>query len=283
MKRTLFVICLAAFTAATVRAEDAVWKVKGMLGAAYNATSVSDNWSGTEKNSQNWGVKLDASAEKDKTETNWLNTLKEEYGRAKIAGSEEQTSADRVEFNSVFTKKLSFYVNPYAGLSALTQHWYWGDPVTYTESLGNGIWIINAPEQQLKTRAGIAFKQLRDTAKDKLDAATGQIVKYSSADDPNTAPVEETRNTTGGEWITNYELLLNQNVKFASEAKVFTAFNAGANLRWDNSLYVKLSSIATMQLSYLAVYNYDNTPHPVWPQDVEKRLTLTFGMSYNLF
>jgi hypothetical protein len=282
MKKYLMVIGVIFASAALSAAEDAKWKVKGMFGASYNATSVSDNWSGTEKNSQNWGLKLDASAEKDEVKTNWINTLKEEYGKAKIAGSEEQTSADQVDFTSVYSRKLSFYVNPYAGLDVLTQHWLWGDPVTYTESLGDGVWIVNKPEQQLKTRAGIACKQLRDTAKPKV-LAGGTIVQYSSADDPNTPWIEETKNTTGGEWITNYEVLMNKDVKFTSEAKLFTSFAGGANLRWDNSLYVKLTTLATMQLNYLWVYNYDNSPHPVWPQDVEKRLTLAFGFSYNLF
>jgi hypothetical protein len=282
MKKMLLVVITVLFVSAVLNAEEAKWKLKGMLGASYNSTSVTENWSGPEKNSQNWGVKLDASAEKDEAKTNWLNTLKEEYGRTKISGSEEQTSADRIEFNSVYTRKLSFYVNPYAGLSVLTQNWLWGDPVTYTESLGNGVWLVNTPKQQLKTRAGVAFQQLRDTPKYKT-LPSGLIALYSSADDPATLEIEETKTTTGGEWITNYELLIKNDVKFTSEAKVFSAFKGGANLRWDNSLYVKLTSIVTMQMNYLAVYNYDNLPHPVWPQDVEKRLTISFGLSYNLF
>lgn len=264
-------------------AADSPWKVKGIVGASYNSTSVTDNWSGSEKNSQSWGAKLDASAERDTAGTNWMNTLKEEYGRAKVAGTDEQTSADTIDFSSVYSKKMSAYVNPYVGLLVNTQNWRMADPITYTESLGNGVWIINTPAQQLKTRAGIAFKQYYDSPKDKLDAATGLLVKVSAADDPATPEIEDWKASTGGEWITNYDLVLNQDVKFASEARVFSAFKGGANLRWDNNLYVKLASIVTMQLNYLAVYNFDAAPQPVWPQDVEKRLTLTVGVSYNLF
>jgi hypothetical protein len=72
-------------------------------------------------------------------------------------------------------------------------------------------------------------------------------------------------------------------MKFASEARVFSAFNGGASLRWDKSLYFKLSRYVTMQLNYLAVYTFDRSPRPVWPQDIEKRLTLMLGTSYNLF
>jgi hypothetical protein len=244
-----------------------------MFGANFNATSVSKNWRGAEKNSESWGVKLDASAERDVSASNWANTLKEEYGRAKTAGNKEQTSADLIYFSSVYTKKLSFYVNPYASFITDTQNDRLMDPVTLTEALGNGVWLINKPAQQLKTRAGVAFKQYFDSVKNGV----------SLADDPATAKIEEWKTSIGGELITNYELLINKDVKFTSEANLFSAFDGGANLRWDNSLYVKLSSLLTMQASYLFKYNYDKNTRPVWPQAAERRLTLGIGVSYNLF
>jgi len=278
-----FVLCIGiVFVCSRLFAEDTKWKFKGMFGANFNATSVSNNWSGAEKNSGSWGVKLDALAERDVSVSNWANTLKEEYGRTKTSGSKEQTSADLIYFNSVYTKKMSFYVNPYMSFVTDTQHNKLIDPVTLTESLGNGLWLINKTTQQLKTRAGVAFKQLFDSVKNKT-LSTGQIVQYSSADNPNTAKIEEWKSSTGGELITNYDLLINKDVKFSSEANVFSAFDGGANLRWDNNLYVKLSGVVTMQLNYLAKYNYDKNTRPVWPQDIERRLTIGVGVSYNLF
>lgn len=266
-----------------VMAQDSAWKWKGMFGASYNATSVSENWSGSEKNAQSWGAKLDVSGERDTTLNNFAMILKEEYGRTKAAGAAEQVNADLIDLSSVFTRKLSFYVNPYAGFIVNTQHYRFFDPVTYSESLGNGVWLINSPVQQLKTRTGIAFHQKFGSVRDRVDPVTGLVIRYSAVDDPATAEIEGAVYETGGEWITNYDVLFNANTKFITEARVFSAFKGGANLRWDNSLYVKLSKLLTLQLNYLMIYNYDQAPHPVWPQGIEKRMTVILGFSYNMF
>ena len=260
----MVLICAGAF------AEDSKWKYKGMVSANLGATSVSSNWSGAEKNSGSWGVKLDASAERDASDNNWMNTLKEEYGRTKTAGSREQTSADIFYFTSVYTRKLSHYVNPYVSFVTDTQNNRFLDPVKLTESAGNGLFITNTKTQQLKTRVGFAVKQLFDSV-------------GNSADDPNTLKIEERKDSAGGEWITNYELLIKNDVKFTTETNVFTAFDGGANLRWDNNLYVKLSSIVTMQANYLFNYTFNKNTHPVWPNDAETRFTVGLGVSYNLF
>ncbi|OQA92613.1 MAG: hypothetical protein BWY26_00152 [Elusimicrobia bacterium ADurb.Bin231] len=274
MKRLSLPVAVIVFLSSLSFAADSAWKYKGIFSANITATSVSNNWSGAEQDSRSWGVKLDAAAERDVASSNWLNTLREEYGRTKNTGSEEQTSADLIYFNSIYTKKMSIYVNPYAGFLADTQHDKFADPVTLTESFGNGIWIKSTPEQQLKTRVGVAFKQYYDSKKNGV----------SKADDPGTLnKIEKWKTSTGGEWITNYDLLVNKDVKFASEANVFSAFDGGATLRWDNNLYVKLSSILTLQLNYLVRYNYDKNIKPVWPKDVEERLTIGLGLSYNLF
>lgn len=254
-----------------------------MLGASYNATSVTENWTGPEKNAQSWGLKLNAAAEQDTARTNWLTSLKEEFGRTQTAGSDELTSADLIDLNSVYSIKKSQYVNPYVGFIATTQNWKLLNPVTYTESVGNGVWVIKKPTQELRTRAGLAFRQVYDAVDYRRNATTGLREGYSSADNPATPNIEELQHQTGGEWITNYMVSLNQNAKLESEARVFSEFNGGANLRWDNNLYVKLSTLVTMQLNYLWIYNYSRLPHPVWPLDSEKRLSVIIGFSYNLF
>jgi hypothetical protein len=175
----------------TAGAEGGAWNFKGMIGATYNSTNVSDNWSGTEKNSESWGAKLDLAAEQDTALANWTTTLKEEYGRTKVAGVEDQVSADLIDFMSVYTHKLNVYVNPYVSLAVNTQNWRLLDPVTYTESVGNGVWLLDRPRQQLKTRAGLAFRQTFDMAQEVIDPATGLTRRVSSADDPATLAVED--------------------------------------------------------------------------------------------
>lgn len=105
----------------------------------------------------------------------------------------------------------------------------------------------------------------------------------SAADDPATLEVEEMKSDTGGELIMNYDLLLMENTKFVSEAKLFAASGGGANLRWDNNLYLKLQKYLTIQLGYLAVYNHNDTLNTSFPEDMETKMLLALGISYNLF
>ncbi|MGA2091226.1 MAG: DUF481 domain-containing protein [Endomicrobiales bacterium] len=247
-----------------VSAADGPWKLSGMLGATYNSTSVTENWQGPEKNTQSWSANLNASAEQDTVMTNWLSTLTEQYGTTQTAGTNALTNADLIDLDSVYTFKLGHFLNPYLGFIATTQNWKFLNPVTYTESIGDGFWLIKKPEQELRTRFGLAFRQVYQ-------------------DNPEIPIVGAVSHQTGAEWNTNYMVALNPNTKLESEARLFSAFDGGDDMWWNNSLYFKLSSLITMQLNYLWIYNYNMIPHPVWPQDSERRFSVIFGFAYNLF
>ena len=273
---TVMAVCLCSLTSA----ETGKWTYKGMLAASYNQTQVSPNWPGGENNTSNWSAKLDASAEKSFSKTNWLNILKTEYGKSKIAGGPQQESSDLFKFDSIYTWKLNAIVDPFLSGSIETQYSEFYDPATYIETAGVGRTIIEQKPHLLKTRAGVAFRQKFD----KKELIVGQLNQYtSSVDNPKTAKIEEVKTGVGAEWVTNYEWLISENTKFISEAKVFDAFDGGASVCWDSGLYVKLSKYFTLQLSYLAIYDYSGYSKPVWPNDIETRMTTAIGFSYNIF
>jgi hypothetical protein len=285
MKKIWAVLAVMLLSGAGAYAEDPVakWKITGIAGFTYGLTEVSSNWTGTEKNSKSWMGKFDATLERDDATTNWANTLKEEFGKARQAGSDETTSADLIDFRSIVLWKYSIYVNPYVSGLVTTQNSAFLDPVTYTESAGVGFWLLKRPEQNLMTKAGIALRQKYDSIKWVTNATTGLSERYSSLDKPETAKIEDSLQETGGEWITNYDLLLTPNTKFVSEARVFSAFKGGANLRWDSSLYLKAGKYLTTQVGYLLIYDFDRIPRRSWPSDIETRFLVTIGMSFNLF
>jgi len=282
MKR-LCTVMAVLFVFSRLNAQEAKWTYKGMVGGNYNSTNVTDNWSGAERNSESWAASLDASGVRDSGVSNWATALEERYGRSKVAGSPDNTSNDLIELNSVYTAKVSTLLNPYAGLIIDTQNWQMFRPVVYTESAGDSVWIINKPEHMLKTRAGVALKQTYDVVHQKTDPVTGVVTYYSAADDSSTPQIEQAKHQTGVEWVTNYDVSLSSSARFISEARVFDGCKGGADLRWESNLFVKLSSIITLQLNYLWIYNFENNPQPVWPQDIEKRLSLVVGVAYNLF
>lgn len=232
------------------------WNVSGVIAANYSETAVSDNWSAGEVDARSWLVKGDGSANKDEETTGWLNTLKVEFGKSSLGGLTEQENADLIDFDSVYTYKLSMYANPYVALTADSQFTELFDPAVLGESAGIGWVMVTGEKQNLKTRVGAA---LRQTVSSGMSA----------------------ENTTGGEWITNYDLKVNKNAKLVSEFKVFSAFDAAADMRWDSSFFVKLGKYLTAQAGYLAVNS--GIPGRDFSDTVQTRLTFGLGVSYNLF
>ncbi len=273
-------VCLFAFTylPAEDKPEPKDWKFKGFLGASLAETNVSRDWSGSAVDSTNWVAKLDSSAEKDWTKTNWLNKLKSELGRTRTENGSSET-ADLIYGNSIYSCKFAQAFSAYTALTVDTQHTELADPIIYDESLGVSWRIIDKPKHHLSVRSGAAAQQTHDPKDYNKDTKKW----YSSTDDPSTSKIEEMRREFGGEFITNYDLLFGTDKKIVSEAKVFTAFNAGASLRWDTGLYFKLNKFLTLQLSYLAIYKYNEDIDPSWPKDIETKFSIMLGFSYNIF
>ncbi len=258
MKKIIILLTASIISYSPLMAVSQDLKLKGIFGAVYNQTGVSDNWSGQEKDSKSWGVSLDASAEKDYTDTKWLSVLKEGYGKSEVTGTPEQISLDLIDFTSVFSYDWTRLLNPYVGLAVTTVNNTFLDPVTYVESAGIGWALLRRDTHHLNVRTGFAYKQI-----------------FSST--------TEAYRQTGAECVVNYDVLLSSNTKFVSEARTFTAFKGGGDLRWDNSLFVKVSKYVTIQLNYLEIYDSQRIPKPVWPNDIETRFTVSIGLSYDLF
>jgi hypothetical protein len=270
--------------ATAARAQDeSPWKLSGMIGLNLNLTNHSRNWSGDETDASSWMLKFEFTAERDGTRTNWLTTLKDDFGKAKQGDNPEKKSADLVFFDSILGLKTSMSLKPFVSLNIQTQNDELFDPAKFTESVGVAWDIVTQERQNFKTRLGAAFRQIYDPVDLVKDETTGELIDVTSTDDPDTPEIEEWQHDVGAEWVTNYDVLFGENSKFTTEVRVFSAFNGGADLRWDNSLYIKLASVFTMQLGYLVVYEYDEHIKPIWPNDIETRLTLAFGVSYNIF
>lgn len=281
--RKILCIGIVLVFCSSLFAQDQGWKLKGMVGGTYSQTDVSDNWTGNDKDVVNWGFKLDAQGERITQNADWVTTLQEQYGKTRLAGNPEQISSDLIMLESVYNFISGGFLNPFVSARADTQNDNFLAPVTYTEAAGLGVVIIKNPVQNLKTRVGLAFKQELDTVHTRIDPVTLAVTSYSAADNPATPEIETSLYQTGVEWDTNYDLLVDKNIKFISEAQVFDGFYGGLGLRWDNSLFIGLGKYLTMQVGYLVIYQYDKYLKPVWPQDIQKRLTLILGVSYNIF
>jgi len=246
-----------AATSESPKPEPAKWKKSGVLMLSYNQTAPSDNWAGTESYSRSWSARLDLSAERTASNTNWLTTFKEYYGETESKDT-HAVSLDMIEFNTVWVYRIYRYLQPYGSFYVLSQNNRFWDPVTYMESAGLNFTIMENAVNTLKVRAGGALRQVDDS-------------------------INGNKRESGAEGVMNYSLLFHKSARFVSEARVFESFENGEDLRWDNRLFLKTGPWFTTEFGYTVFFDRSRIPAHSWPHDVETLLYAGIGFSFNVF
>jgi hypothetical protein len=242
--------------------KDHEWIIRGIVGINYNQTLVSPNWSGSEDNTYSWVIRNEWRANRIGKKTNWENWLDTEYGEART-GEDPVKNQDRYFLESLFYWKIRRFFNPYLNFTWNTQFTTFNDPVRYKESAGILARIIEKEKMWFTSRVGWALVQDIDSAREE------QLILK-----------------TGPEWINQFEVVSNSYLRFRTETRYFHDVIAGGPyLRWDSNLYIKLKAYLTASLGYRVDFQYDKTATPPQelPRDLERRIILVFGFSYNLF
>jgi hypothetical protein len=252
------------------------WKISAMTGLNFSSTSVSSNWAGSEQNT--WGLTLftDGTAERQFDKLGWKSRFNAEYGQTK-SGQQILKSSDLLHTDSYLRWKVLERFNPYVDLTFDSQFDQFLRPMVLSQSLGMSAYILNQPKQVLSTRAGLALKEVYDPA-DILSRPLNVVLLTSTSDSGST------RFYFGTASVTNYDLSAGQFVKFSSELRLFAPINfEGLDMRFDNSLYFKLSKYLTFKVGFLALYNYVKDYPVVWPRDIRTKTTTGLGLSWSLF
>ena len=81
------------------------------------------------------------------------------------------------------------------------------------------------------------------------------------SDDPATTNIEKFKAETGIESVTNGEYVLAENMLFKSSLHLFSRFNSMDvwDVRWDNSIVAKINDYLNTSLSYLLIYQKDQS------------------------
>jgi hypothetical protein len=258
----ILIFSIATVSSGEAQEKDYFWIIRGIVGASYNLTLVSANWSGSEENNYSWVIRNEWRANRIGKTTNWENWLDTEYGQAQT-GEDPVKNQDRYFLESLFYWKIHRFFNPYLNFTWDTQFTTFNDPVQYKESAGILARIIKQESLWLTTRAGWALVQDIDSSrKDRL------IIK------------------TGPEWINQFEMLLNSFFRLRTETRYFHDVIEGEpDIRWDTNLYLKLNAYLTASIGYRVDFKYNKEADPPQelPRDFEKRFIMVIGFSYNLF
>ncbi|MFZ0455463.1 MAG: DUF3078 domain-containing protein [Ignavibacteriaceae bacterium] len=193
--------------------------------------------------------------------TGWTfsNNLKFAYGRTKLGGTDFRTNDNELYLESVISKNIGWVVAPYFSNTVRSPlgvgYTYATDPPAEIAAffdpgyVSQSVGFTYQKEQVFNTRLGIAVQE----------TFTSKNTQFS--DDPSTPNIEKFKAETGLESVTNGEYVLAQNMLFKSSLRLFSRFKTLDvwDVRWDNSIVAKINDYLNTSLSYLLIYQKDQS------------------------
>lgn len=229
-----------------------------------------DNWSKGGENSWAWQLNFNAKANLEQEKYSWNNSAKISYGMTKVGDLSARKAADEIKLETVYTYKMSLYVNPYVAATGLTQFTdgyaytdtsktvisHLLDPGYFTQSAGVGI----QPFKILKTRLGAALKE---TVADEFSDTYAKGEKF--------------RVEYGAESVTDVNWQMTETILFTSKLEMFSNLKAldQIDVNWDNLISAKIAKYLSVSFNVKIFYDRDISPVRQLKQ------TLAVGLSYS--
>ncbi len=281
MKKTV-VLTILIFSATWLTAQESsvntAWHQELVSNLNFTQNSF-DNWAQGGEDSWSWLINLNGKLSRDSDSHSWVNTCKLAFGKTKVESENARKAVDEVFLESVFTRKLNEFLNPYVSFTAKTQftsgYEYsdtgkeeisnFLDPGYFTQSFGLGY----APSDIFQTRFGGAVKET---------AADEYAEVYS--DDPDTDDeIEDLKVEYGAESVTDLNLKLAENILFTSKLGMFSDLNRvdEVDVDWDNLFSAKVNEYINVSLSVKILYDKDIHVKRQMQQ------VLAVGVSYSFF
>jgi hypothetical protein len=247
-----------------------------MVGSLNLTQANFDNWAQGGENSFAWQLNLNGLFDYEQEKYKWSNAAKITYGENKIGSQDARKSIDEIKLESVYSYKISNFVNPYLSLTGETQmapgYQYsdtakvriadFLDPGYFTQGIGAAI----EPAKEFKTRLGFALKQ----------TVANDFVFYS--DDPGTEKIEKVRIEPGIESVSDLATKLSEQIIFTSKLELFSNVKRlnEIDVRWDNIFLAKVSTYIDVNFNIKVFYDKDISKKRQLKQALSLGLTYSF-------
>jgi hypothetical protein len=261
-KLSFLLLLLFTFSISLYSQQDSV-KLNTWIPTAAAGLNVSQlalsNWTQGGDNSITWTLLGNGSLKYKSIGWTFNNNLKIAYGRTKLGGADFRTNDNELYLESVLSKNIDWAIAPYFSNTVRTPvgigYSYSTDPPTQTAAFFDPGYLsqsVGFTYQKLKgfdTRLGIAVQE----------TFTRNNTQFS--DDPATDKIEKFKAETGIESVTNGEYILAENLLIKSSLRLFSRFKSMDvwDVRWDNSIVAKINDYLNTSLSYLLIYQKDQS------------------------
>ncbi|ROL62396.1 DUF3078 domain-containing protein [Bacteroidetes/Chlorobi group bacterium ChocPot_Mid] len=281
MKKILFILTIF-FIGNTLLAQEqetpkSNWSNKGIVSLNISQISFTD-WTQGGDNAITYTFMGDFGFNYAKDVWSFKNNLKLAYGQTKIAEDDFKTNNNELYLESVYTRDIGIWVDPFIsnlirtpiapGFDYKVTPWEeianFFDPGYISQSIGVG---INKSEI-VKTRLGLGFQEV----------ITSKYRKYS--DDPKTTDKEEAfKFETGIESVTDFNWNFMENMNLKSKLRLFSRFESMDvwDVRWDNTISAQVNKYIVVNLNLLAIYEKNQSLR------TQIKEALQIGITYTLF
>lgn len=297
MKRCLTLILLAASTIVSAQSDSTTnkpkgeWKTDIQTGLNLNQASYSANWKAGGVNSIALSTFLNAKVVRKAANNEWINDLQLLYGSVKNEGQAVRKNADRIFFDSKYSRSISKHWNAFASINFMSQfdagYEYKTDkgvesvkrisgffaPAYLTEALG----FEYKPVSYFSTQLGVgALRQTfvtDQTLYDKYDSTAKERNELYGV-----KRGDNIRDQIVFQLVANFDKEIMKNVTLKARYMGLLDYNRLDSKyvvsRFDLSLTAKVNRYISTNITGVVLYDYDQD------KDVQYSQVLSLGILY---
>ncbi len=284
MKSIFYKIVISLFILPTLifseenQKQEKTWEKHIITGFTITQVSYS-NWVKGGENAVSWTSNVDMRFEKDDTKANWNTVGKFAFGQTKQQNLETRKSVDKIDVSSVYTYKYKKTLNPFLGVSMLTQ-FATGydysktpkvpksnlfDPIYLEQSAGAGFLITSF----FNTRIGIAIREI----------VSKSYAKWGYTDNPDTPEIEKYKIEKGITSVTAVYKKIAEHLLIDSKLEMFSKLDGIKNMdiKFENTLTAQIVKYIAVKFEILLYYDRDIS------KTIQTKQILGMGFNFNLF
>ena len=279
MKKSIILFVLVLISQRLESQTDSVksnWSNKGIVSLNISQIAFTD-WTQGGDNAITYTFIGDFAFNYAKELWSFKNSLKLAYGQTKIAEADFKTNNNELYLESVYTRDIGIWVDPYISnliRTTIAPGFDYGktprmeianffDPGYISQSIGIG---INKSEV-IKTRLGLGFQEV----------ITNKHTNYT--DDAATEDVESFKFETGIESVTDFDWNFMENMNLKSKLRLFSRFESLDvwDVRWDNTISAQVNKYIVVNINVLTIYEKSQSLR------TQIKEALQLGITYTLF
>lgn len=216
-----------------------------------------DNWTRGGTDALTWEVRLEGGVLEKRPAYDWETRGRGTYGQSRLGELGTRKASDELMFETVYTRKVSEWVNPFAAVRFQSQ---FAAGYDYDDTLGTSERVSGVFDPAYLTQTLGLEKSWEDAYRVRVGGGLKQTfsaARYGYADDPETAPIETFRVEPGASINLEARRGIMEDILLTSMLDIFVNFRGvdEVNVRWENQVAAKVNSRISANFGFDLLYD----------------------------